>query len=167
MHCKRLLDAFPRGTPLGPAASSARLRDIPAGGDHASSAVSILIPMGREILEKGEGTWTQKYVYQKWPEKIFPMANFVFSHDGHFGLQGWGGVQGMVPPSPPMVYGHWVTGPGLKGRYQKMAEVPEAKNAATGDEGPAMGSLARPRRCHCHGCGWWVADGGWKIIAAG
>ena len=29
---------------------------------------------------------TQKFVYQKRPNKIFPTVNFVFSHDGHFGL---------------------------------------------------------------------------------
>ena len=29
-------------------------------------------------------------MYQKWPNKIFLTANFVFSHDGHFGLE-WGG----------------------------------------------------------------------------
>ena len=33
----------------------------------------------------------QKVVYQKWPGQIFPIANFVFSHDGHFGLVGGGG----------------------------------------------------------------------------
>ena len=28
---------------------------------------------------------------QKWPKKIFPMVNFVFSDDGHFGLGAGGG----------------------------------------------------------------------------
>ena len=32
-----------------------------------------------------------KFLYQKWPDQIFPMINFVFSHCGHFE---WGGVQG-------------------------------------------------------------------------
>ena len=32
---------------------------------------------------------------QKWPNQIFPAVNFVFSHDGHFGLgQGGGGLGG-------------------------------------------------------------------------
>ena len=61
----------------------------------------------REVLEGGVrgGSGTQKFVYQKWPDKIFPMVHFVFSHDDHFGLEG-GGVQGVVAPPPPMVYGH-------------------------------------------------------------
>ena len=36
------------------------------------------------------GSGTQKVLCQKWPNKIFPAVNFVFSCDGHFGL-GWGG----------------------------------------------------------------------------
>ena len=35
---------------------------------------------------------TQQFVHQKWPDKIFPMVKFVFSHDGHLGL-GLGAVQ--------------------------------------------------------------------------
>ena len=51
------------------------------------------------LPEKGRGGWsgTQKFVYQKRPDRIFPMANAVFSHGGHFGLGGEG-VQ-----SPPHV----------------------------------------------------------------
>ena len=37
----------------------------------------------------GRGSGTQKFVYQKWPDKIFPIV--LFSHDGHFGLGGGGG----------------------------------------------------------------------------
>ena len=44
----------------------------------------------------GEGVWYQKFVYQKWPDQIFPIVNFVFPHIGHFGLGGAG---------PPMVVG--------------------------------------------------------------
>ena len=36
-------------------------------------------------------SWTQKFVYQKWPDKSFPIVNhldFVFSN---FGLEGGGG----------------------------------------------------------------------------
>ena len=38
-------------------------------------------------------------MYQKWPDQIFPIVNFVFSHYGHFGLgRGAGGFGGGVPP---------------------------------------------------------------------
>ena len=41
----------------------------------------------------GRGFWTQNLVYQKWPDQIFPIVNFVFSRDGHFGLGRGGGAQ--------------------------------------------------------------------------
>ena len=41
-------------------------------------------------------SWTPQFVHRKWPNKIVPFVNFVFSRDGHFGLGG-GGVQGGVP----------------------------------------------------------------------
>ena len=51
--------------------------------------------------EGGRGFWTQNLVYQKWPDQIFPIVNFVFSRDGHFGLgRGGGGFGGGVPPPP-------------------------------------------------------------------
>ena len=34
------------------------------------------------------GSGTQKFVRQKWPDQIFATVNFVFSHDGTFGLKG-------------------------------------------------------------------------------
>ena len=38
-------------------------------------------------------------MYQEWPDQIFPIVNFVFSHYGHFGLgRGGGGFGGGVPP---------------------------------------------------------------------
>ena len=44
-------------------------------------------------------------MYQKWPDQIFPIVNFVFSHDGHFGLgRGEGGFGGGVPP--PLVFNY-------------------------------------------------------------
>ena len=60
-------------------------------------------PIPREVIERGEqgggpGSETQKFVYTKWPDKIFPMVNFVFSHDDHFGLGGGGGQGGRVTP---------------------------------------------------------------------
>ena len=44
----------------------------------------------------GRGEGTQKFVHQKWPDKISHIVNFVFSASGHFGLGGGGGT----PPSP-------------------------------------------------------------------
>ena len=34
------------------------------------------------------------FVDQKWPDRIFPIANFVFSRDGHLGGSGGGGGGG-------------------------------------------------------------------------
>ena len=52
--------------------------------------------------EGGRGFWTQNLVYQKWPDQIFPIVNFVFPHYGHFGLgRGGGGFGGGVPQNPP------------------------------------------------------------------
>ena len=41
----------------------------------------------------GGGSGTQKFMYQKWPCQIFPLVNFVFSHNGCLGLGGfkWSG----------------------------------------------------------------------------
>ena len=50
--------------------------------------------------EEGRGFWTQNLVYQKWPDQNFPIVNFVFSHDGHFGLGGGEGVLGEGSPPP-------------------------------------------------------------------
>ena len=36
------------------------------------------------------GSGAQKFVYRKWPDHIFPVVNFVFSHCGHCGLEGGG-----------------------------------------------------------------------------
>ena len=48
----------------------------------------------------GGASGTQKFVYQKWPDKIFPIGSFGFPHDGQFGL-GAGGL-----PPPAVVAGH-------------------------------------------------------------
>ena len=47
-------------------------------------------PVGRLVL-RGGGSGTKKYVYHKWPDQISPIANFVFSHDGPFGMGRGGG----------------------------------------------------------------------------
>ena len=41
----------------------------------------------------GGGDPGPQFVYLKWPDQIFPVVNFIFSHDGHFG-RGRGGGQG-------------------------------------------------------------------------
>ena len=50
--------------------------------------IKTLTVLPRKILDGGGGG------YQKWPNKTCSVANFVFSHDGHFGLDRGGG-----PPS--------------------------------------------------------------------
>ena len=42
----------------------------------------------------GGGSGTQNFVHQKWPDKIFPTVNFVFSHDGPSGLGRGGASRG-------------------------------------------------------------------------
>ena len=56
---------------------------------------------------EGGGDGTPKFVLQKWPDKIFPTANVLFSRDGHFGLEGGGSRGGGGdPPASPAVHGH-------------------------------------------------------------
>ena len=40
---------------------------------------------------------TQKFVNQKWSDQVFPIVNFVVSHDGHFGGVGGGFPRGLPP----------------------------------------------------------------------
>ena len=51
-------------------------------------------------------------MYQKWPDQIFPIVNFVFSHDGHFGLGRGGGGFGGGPPPLVFNYSKEALGPG-------------------------------------------------------
>ena len=46
----------------------------------------------REEGEGGGGSGTQKCVYQKWPDQIFPIANFVFPTMVTLVCGGGGGV---------------------------------------------------------------------------
>ena len=86
--------------------------------------------------EGGRGFWTQNLVYQKWPDQIFPVANFVFSHDGHFGLgRGGGGFWGRAP-HPPLVFNYSkeaLVGTVALGSYPSAvgSEAPEAAAVAT------------------------------------
>ena len=95
----------------------------------------------RDRATEHQGFITQNCVHQKWPDQIFPIANFAASHNGHFGPGGGGGVgtrpwwlallacggaywplanrpggEGVPPPPPPAVYGR--SGMGLRCRPQ-------------------------------------------------
>ena len=52
--------------------------------------------------EGGRGFWTQNLVYQKWPDQIFPIVNFVFSRDVTLVWGGREGVLGEGSPPPPL-----------------------------------------------------------------
>ena len=57
----------------------------------------------RASFERGGGGLGPKSLCtKKWPNQICPIAHFVFSHDGHFGLEG---VWGRGPP-PPRVFNY-------------------------------------------------------------
>ena len=54
---------------------------------------------GRGGGRGGGGVWDPTVGVRKWPDRMFPLVNFVFSHDGHFGLGGRGvGPGGGSPP---------------------------------------------------------------------
>ena len=61
----------------------------------------------------GSGFWTQNLVYQKWPDQIFPVVNFVFSRDGHFGLGRGGRGLGEGPPPWLLIILKKPWGPGI------------------------------------------------------
>ena len=70
------------------------MRGVLRGGGGGSAGLLL-----RRGGEGGRGFWTQNLVYQKWPDQIFPIVNFVFSHYGHFGLgRGGRGFWGRGPP---------------------------------------------------------------------
>ena len=50
----------------------------------------------------GGGSGAQQFVYQKRPDHIFQIGNFVFSHDDHFGLGGRGAGGGRGGGAPPL-----------------------------------------------------------------
>ena len=56
-------------------------------------------PLNHVLEERGGGG----FVFQKWPNQIFPPVNFFFSHDGQFGLGGPGGGGGVTPPPPAVI----------------------------------------------------------------
>ena len=79
-----------------------RERDRWRTGDRRQGSSRMALHRRREggVTQKWIGA--QKCVYQKWPDQIFPTVNFVFSHDGHFGLGGGGGgtILGYPPNCP-------------------------------------------------------------------
>ena len=48
--------------------------------------------LARRIIEDAR----RRVPYQKWPNQIFSIVNFVFPHDGHFRLGGGGGLEGLL-----------------------------------------------------------------------
>ena len=71
----------------------------PAVAYIGGGGAGLLLSRGGGGGEGGRGFWTQNLVYQKWPDQIFPIVNFVFSHYGHFGLGRGGGGFGGGPPT--------------------------------------------------------------------
>ena len=84
------------------------------------------MPYGRE--EGGGGSGTQKFVYQKRPDKIFPIVNF--SHHRHFGLEGRGGG-GFPEGAPP-------------GRRKKFMHVPGGQQVLSRGIGKAPRLISGP-----------------------
>ena len=81
------------GTPLPFGTVPCKIQLVPKQGVFSA-------PGGGGGLARGFGT--QKFVYQKWPDKIFPIVHFVFSRNGPFCLGGGGYFGGGVPP--PLVF---------------------------------------------------------------
>ena len=76
-----------------------RLSRRPPGARQPGRRMQTPVPVARKVLEGAErggggASGTQKFVYQKWPDKIFPIVNFVPG--------GGGGGRGI--PSPPAVF---------------------------------------------------------------
>ena len=55
--------------------------------------------------EGGRGFWTQNLVYQKWPDQIFPIVNFVFFQWPLWSGEGGRGFWGRAPP-PPLIFNY-------------------------------------------------------------
>ena len=77
-----------------------RLNRSSASNSSWKSAEESSVERGGGVLEMGRrvggggGLGPQNFVDRKWPDQSFPLVNFVFSHDGHFGLGG--GVQPLL-----------------------------------------------------------------------
>ena len=88
--------AVPRAPPARTVrAARAAMRLVRAASLAREWGPGVGLPGLRSVLQDGAGgggSGAQKFVYQKWPDQIVPFANFIFPHDGHFGLGG--GVRG-------------------------------------------------------------------------
>ena len=106
VKCRAAVGRIPQGEVRGP------FRGMGGGGGGRASF--------EQGGEGGRGFWTENLVYQKWPDQIFPIVNFVFSRYGHFGLgRGGGGFGGGVPP-PPLVFNYSkeaLGGEGIKAQW--------------------------------------------------
>ena len=78
-------------------------------------------------------------MYQKWPDQIFFIVNFVFSHYGHFGLGGWG------RGPPPLVFNYSKEALGGGGVTPRLIHVALswAPRALPGGGGGGLGCLVR------------------------
>ena len=130
-----------------------------------------LWPQGNGIhgsMRRGGGSGTQHFVYQKWPDKIIPTVNFVFSHDGHFGLDPGGatttGPDATPRPPPPSYLPKLAGGLGWGGSWGE-------GGGAYWQLGPGGGGLRVTHYYHMHtsrGCvclGAWGYRGMYGIIA--
>ena len=75
-----------------------RLRQAQPNGRLPRECAGTPARLGHLRLDYGEGrkggSETRKFVYKIWPDQIFPIVNFGFPRDGHFGLEGGGGPGG-------------------------------------------------------------------------
>ena len=99
----------------------------------AQKAIHLGSCPGRLLSGVGGGVGSQQFVYQKWPNQIFPTAKFVFPHDGPFGLGG-GGL-GKPPPKLQIFEGR----PGHASHRHCGAVAPHGPRAArkSGAQAPA------------------------------
>ena len=100
----------------------------------------------------GGGGGGQTFVYQKWPDRIFPIVNFAFSHDGHFGLGGGGGRGFWGRPQPPwcliILKAPWALG--TRGGYKSlivMWGLDTARHANASPPQPTLQPLPGTSRC--------------------
>ena len=105
-YCSLADEASYVGDSISCSPSDLSAPEAPAGVQKSSSESNSSCrdgPPMRPSRAGGGGSGTQKFVYQNWPDQIVPLVDFVFSHDGRFGLGG-GGVQGQqAGPHMPLL----------------------------------------------------------------
>ena len=99
-------------------------------------------------MEGGGGSGTQKCVYQKWPDQLFPIVNCVFPHDGHFGLGGGGGIQGGGAGGSSYACSHVSLAPGGRPRCarQSTRRAPGTRRGTASTARCARGGLTAEER---------------------